>query len=300
LEPREFDRRWRDKTLSNLGGLYRKERFLDAKPHILTSFRGKNRRRFEERLSRAEDLLFGFHSQGAVEALEEAAALDPQNPPLLAYLGEAYLSLGRKDEASSRLSAAVTLRERSSGALLAFAQVQISEGNLREAERVLEEMLKREAESAEAWTLLALVRGLDGEWKRCQKAADKALGIEENPAALYLSAHALLRQKKGPEALMRLDQLLDLYPDSGEALAQSALIYLAKGWWGRAGELLERARAVDPASTATSLLEDFKKMAPQERRARAVLELSLEKILAMMDTLSEEAKMYMGQAELED
>ena len=51
----DFDRRWREKTLSNLAALNRKERFLDARPDILAAFKGsKNRRRFEERLARAE------------------------------------------------------------------------------------------------------------------------------------------------------------------------------------------------------------------------------------------------------
>lgn len=300
LASREFDERWRDKTLSNLGGLYRRERFLDAKPHILTAFKGKNRRRFEERLSRAEDLLYGFRSQEAVKILEEAAALDPANPPLLAYLGEAHLSLGRKEEASKHLSAAVALKERSSGALLAYAQLQISAGYLGETEKLLEEMLKRDAESAEGWTLLALARGLQCEWKRSQSAAEKALALEENPAALLLMAHALLRQKRAPEALLRLEQLLELCPDSEEALVQSALIYLAKGWWGRAGELLDRVRALNPLSPSLGLPDEFKRLSPAERRARAVREISPDTVLALMDTLSEEAKIYLGQAELEE
>jgi tetratricopeptide (TPR) repeat protein len=300
LASAEFDARWREKTLLNLGGLYRRERFLDAKPHILTAFKGKNRRRFEERLARAEDLLYSFRSQQAVQVLEEAATLDPSNPPLLAYLGEAHLSLGRKQEASKRLSAAVALNERSSGALLAYAQIQVASGRLVETAKLLEEILKRDAESAEAWTLLALTRGLQGDWKQCRGAAEKALALEENPAALLLLAHVLLRQKKAPAALLRLEQLLELCPDSEEALVQTAVIYLAKGWWGRAGELLGRVRALDPASQSLGLPDEFKRLSPAQRRARMVREIAPEPVLALMDTLSEEAKIYLGQAELEE
>lgn len=300
LDTREFGRRWRERTLAHLGGLYRKERFLEAKPNVLAAFRGKSRRRFEERLARAEELFFGLRSAQALEALEEALSLDLENPPLLAYLGEAYLSLGRRGEAMRRLAQALALKEQSAGAQLAFSHLLVGEGRLGEAQEALEAMLRRGSVNAEAWTLLALVRGLQKEWKRCQQAAEKALALEESPAALYLLAHALLRQRRERDARAQLEHLLSLDPDCEEALVQLALLHLARGWWGRAGELLERLRAVNPGSPAFSLAEEFRELEPQERKRRSVRELCPDSLLALMDTLSEEAKMYLGQGDSEE
>jgi tetratricopeptide (TPR) repeat protein len=299
LDTREFGRRWRERTLAHLGGLYRKERFLDAKPQVLTAFRGKTRRRFEERLARAEELFFGLRSGEALEVLEEALSLDPENHPLLAYLGEAYLGLGRKEEAARCLARALESKEQSAGALLAYAHLRTTEGRLDDAQEALEAVLRRRGGNAEAWTLLALVRGLRKEWKGCQQAAAKALAIEESTAALYLLAHALLRLRRAREAQAHLEQLLSLDPECEEALVQLSLLHLARGWWARAEELLERAGAVNPGSPALALADEFRRLPPEERRRRSVRALVPEQVLGLMDTLSEEAKMYLGQGDLE-
>jgi tetratricopeptide (TPR) repeat protein len=299
LDTREFGRRWKERTLAHLGGLYRKERFLDAKAQVLTAFRGKARRRFEERLARAEELFFGLRSGEALEVLEEALALDPENPPLLAYLGEAYLGLGRKEEAARCLVRALAAKEQSAGALLAYAHLLVAEGRLQDALEPLEAVLRRGAGNAEAWTLMALVRGLQKEWKRCQQAAAKALTIEESPAALYLLAHALLRLRRTREAQAHLEQLLSLDPECEEALVQLSLLHLARGWWARAEELLERARAVNPGSPVLSHAEEFRGLPAEERKRRSVPELAADRVLALMDALSEEARMYLGPGDLE-
>jgi tetratricopeptide (TPR) repeat protein len=299
LDPYEFNRRWRERTLSNLMGLYRKERFQDAKPHILGAFSGRNRRRFEDRVLQAEDLLYAFRPIEAVASLEEALALDPNNGPLLNYLGDAYLGLKDYDSAVRCLSKSMALKGQSAEAMIPYAQIKLMEGDVVEAEKILQRVVRREKASVDAWTLLSLVHGLKGEWKQCRENAEKALTLEHAPAPLFLQAHALLQQKKITAAETRLDQLLADYPDVEEPLLQRALLFLARGWWSRASEILARLKALNRDVDTEALVETFKKAAAPGRRAMSVRPLTTSQVLDMMDTVAEEASMYLRQMDME-
>ncbi len=299
LDPYEFNRRWRERTLSNLMGLYRKERFQDAKPHMLGSFSGKNRRRFEDRVLQAEDLLYAFRPAEAVESLEEALALDPSNGPLLNYLGDACLGLKEYDKALTFLSKAMTLKGPSVEAMIPYAQIRLMEGDAAEAEKTLQKVVRREKSSVDAWTLLSLVHGLKGDWKTSRDCAEKALALEHAPAPLYLLVHALLRQKKITAAEARLDQLLADYPEAEEPLYQRVLLFLARGWWSRAEEALGRLNDLNRTVDTRNVVEEFRKMPPARRRAHSVRPLETSHILEMMDTVAEEAGMYLRQMDME-
>ncbi len=296
----EFDRRWREKTLSNLAALNRKERFLDARPDILAAFKSsKNRRRFEERLTRAEDLLYSLQSTAAVQILEEALALDPHNLPLLSCMGEMFAGLGNHDRALQCLTEVVAQKAPPAAALLASAHVELRLGRPAEAEKRLSRLLNLDPVQHEGWTLMALVHALEGRWAGCSNCADKSINIEETPAACFLSAHALIKRDKAAAAEARLEQLLGLSPDCEEALLQSALLFLAKGWWVRAAEVLKRLEALSPGFEGSGLVSRFKAAGRARRKTMALLPLDPGKVLDMMDPAAEEAGMYLRQMELE-
>ena len=298
LEPKEFDRRWRDWTLRNLRDLYRKERFLDAKPHILATFSGKNQRRFEERIGRAEDLLYSLQSSRALEALEEAQTLDPNNTPLLAYLGEVYLGLGQIERAERCLSR-VTGKAETSAAAFAHAELCVRQGRLGEASKRLQAILKLHPEDPEAWTLTGLVRAQEGRWPDCQRCAQKALALEDNPAAMYLLVQVHVRRGRVASAESLLAQLLEVRPDSEESLHQLALLHLARGWWGRAAEVLDRIKELRPSFEGKDLADRFRRASASRRKEMRVLPVVPERILELMDRASEEASMYLLQVGVE-
>ncbi len=299
IASRDFDRRWRERTLANLAALNRKESFVDAKPDMLGAFQGKNRRRFEERLARAEDLLYGLQSRAAAEVLDEALALDPHNLPLQAYLGEIFAGLGDYPKALACLTEVLAQKRPPGGALLACSEVLLRLGRTAEAEKKLGQVLNADPVQHEGWTLMALVHALEGRWAGSANCAQKSLAIEETPAAYYLAAHSLLRQGKLSAAEAKLDQMLGLTPDAEDALMQSALLLLSKGWWVRAEERLERLEALVPGFEGKDLVGRFKAAGKMRRKAMALLPLDATKVLDMMDPAAEEASMYLRQMEME-
>ena len=300
IAARDFDRRWRNRALANLSALNRKERFLDVKPDVLAAFKGKSRRRFEERLARAEDLLYGLQTKAAAETLEEALALDPANGALKGYLGEVFVRLGENEKALACLAELAARKVAPPAVLLASALAELRLGKPAASEKHLMRVLEADPGQYEAWTLLALVHALAGRWAACGGCADKSLAVEETPAAYYLSAHALIRRGKTAAADARLEQLIGFFPDWEDPLLQSALLFLSKGWWSRAAERFERVEALMPGFDGAAYVERFKAAGRARRKAMAVLPLDPNRLMDMMDPAAEEAGMYLRQVELED
>ncbi len=294
LDESRFRERWRERTLSKLTALDLKECFTDAKAAILSSFGGVNRRRFDGLVLKAEDHLFAYNHVAALALLEEALQSDPQNGPLLAFLGESGLKVGDYDGARAHLTKAVALKRKGDEALLPYAHLMILDGALKEAEEALMRAVKKEDFSAMVWTLLSLVKGLRGEWKKCSGYAERALELEQAPAALYLHAHALLRLKKTADAEKQLDLFLSDYPESAEGLHQRFLLLLARGWWRRAAELIAGLKRIAPDEDYAGLVNRFRAASPEKRKTMCIEPLDSGKVLGLMDEVAEEADIYLG------
>ncbi len=297
LAASEFHVRWRQRTLDNLGGITRKERFLEAKAQILSAFGGKNRRKFEERVLAAEDHLFNLEAAPAASALEEAAALDPTNGPLHAFLGEMYLGLKDLTRARRHLDLALAGREPTAGALKSWGLLALMEGRNEEARKALGSLQKKSREDVSTLGLLALAEALCGDWKACRKWAEQSLSLEESPAALFLLALVHLRDGRIAAAEARLDQLLANAPESVPALRLKARILLARGWWTKGREALERLKMMDPSVDVEAEEGLFRGLSAADRRERALSTLNAGEVLDMWDPVTEEADVFLRQVD---
>jgi tetratricopeptide (TPR) repeat protein len=297
IESKDFNRRWRDRSLANLRDLYRKERFLDAKPEILASFKGKHRRRFDEHVARAEDLLYSLQSSAAADALEEALLLDTANLPLREVLAEFHLSLGDLARAERHLSDVMSQKAPGMAPTKAYAALMIRRKKPEEAERRLTQALQKDGGDPDSWTLVALCAGMRGNWRQCQRCVEKALSLDERPAALYLLSQAHLHLGRVSQSERVLGQILEYYPDWEPALLQLARIHLGRGWWRRAEEVLERLALLDSDLDVKGMVRRFQAATPGRRRKLAAVPLDAEAVLDRMDPAAEEAGMYLRQTE---
>ena len=301
IEAADFSRRWLDRAARNLVELERKELFLGLKDDILSSFKGKNTKRFEDRLARAEDLFFAQESHGALIVLEEALSLDPGNRILSGLLGRCYLEGGELDAARTHLSIALKGEApHPQGAVESAIRLHLREGDHDAALDLIRKGLKRRPGDPELAAYCSLSEGLRNRWQGCREWASEAARQAEGPAPLYLLSHALLRLGRAPQAEEHLQLLISLHPECEEALLQLALLQMAKGWWRRAEESLDRLSGINPERCSDRLLERFRKMSPTRRKAERILPLHLEAILDMMGSAPRnEARILMGQVERE-
>lgn len=129
----------------------------------------------------------------AAETLGRAHELAPQNPHPLIYRGLALLRLGRPGEARGAIEAALARAPGEPTARAALAELELAEGRLEEAERLVRQVLD-EAPTPESRILLGRVVLAAG---RPAEAAVIFRGIlasgSERADVLYLLAQSLLR-----------------------------------------------------------------------------------------------------------
>lgn len=298
LAASEFHGRWRRQTLDNLLGLHRKDRFLELKPHILSAFSGKNRRRFEERILRAEDHMVNLEWESALAGLKEAAELSPENGPLLGFLGETLLRTGDLEAAGRYLERAEAARVRDPEVLKARASLYLLGGKVREARALLEGLCRKSPREAHTSSLLALAEALSGDFGAAAHRAEEVLELEENPGALYILAHGCLQASRLSLAEAHLERILSTYPECLPALRLLAGTYLARGWWRRAEEVLERWRLLDAGLEEGLSAETFRRLPPAERWRRAIPPLDAREVLDLLDPVTEEADVFLRQVNL--
>src|SRR5206468_6822892 len=145
---------------------------------------------------------------------------------------------------------------------------------------------------------LAYVTRRRGEWDRSEAYFNEAERLDPRNAEL-LSQHAFsyIALRRFPEALRKLDQVLDITPDDVDTLALKASIAQAQGDLPRAGALLASLR---PGADLTQALEVQVYQAILERRPAPMI-TRLEEVLAKPDpTLgfyNGELRSYLGWAQ---
>ena len=145
---------------------------------------------------------------------------------------------------------------------------------------------------------LAFVERRRGDWNSSENHFNQAERLDPRNAYL-LTQHALsyMHLRRFPEALRKLDQVLDIIPDDRDTLAQKAAIAQAEGDLPRASALLDQLR---PGAADSDALETQIYQAILERRTASII-VRLKEIMARPDPalgpLNGELRFWLGWAE---
>jgi tetratricopeptide (TPR) repeat protein len=127
---------------------------------------------------------------------------------------------------------------------------------------------------------LAYVTRRRGQWERSESYFDEAERLDpRNVNILTQRALSYINLRRFPEALRKLDQVLDITPDNVDTIAVKAAIAQAEGDLPRASALLAPLR---PAADLTQALETQVYQAILERRPAPAI-ARLEEVLAKPD-----------------
>ena len=127
---------------------------------------------------------------------------------------------------------------------------------------------------------LAYVARRQGQWDRSEAYFKEAERLD--PSNVYLlteHAYSYIALRRFPEALRKLEQILDITPDDVDTLAQKAAIAQAEGDLPRASALLA---PLHPAADDTNALETQAYQAILERRPAQIIP-RLKELLAKPD-----------------
>jgi serine/threonine protein kinase/Tfp pilus assembly protein PilF len=228
---------------------------------------------------------------GAQKCLKEAVRLDPNfalSWALLSYVDAlGYLTLNLqptvalREEARQAAETALTLQPNLGEAVVArgyyyYACLKDYDAAVRYFEQA-RQFLPNSSQIPES---LAYVARRQGQWDRSESYFNEAERLDPRNVNL-LASHAAssIVLRRFPEALRKLDQVLDIIPDDGDTLAQKAAIAQAEGDLPRASALLAR---LHPNADDTTALGAQVYQAILERRPAPII-LRLKEILAKPD-----------------
>jgi len=220
------------------------------------------------------------NSLGAQKYLREAVRLDPKfalSWALLSYVdASGYLSLtlqptvALREEARQAAETALTLEPNLGEAVLAkgyyhYACLKDYDAAVRYFEQA-RQLLPNSSRIPES---LAYVTRRRGQWDRSESFFNEAERLDpRNPNLLDQHAISYMDLRRFPEALRKLDQVLDITPDDIDTLVLKAAIAQAEGDLPRASALLA---PLHPASDDSGALEIQVYQAILERRPAQII-----------------------------
>src|SRR5437762_10698911 len=137
------------------------------------------------------------------------------------------------------------------GTLLVRAVEALQAGRLDEAEPLLRRAAAVAPTNADAHSLLGALLDQRGRTAEAERAYRTALTLNPRHVAARANLGVLLaRTDRADEAISTFEEVLKLAPEHPQATYNLGLLYVAKGNYGRAEIMLERARAYQPNNVA--------------------------------------------------
>jgi tetratricopeptide (TPR) repeat protein len=246
---------------------------------------------------------------GAQKCFREAVRLDPKFALGWALLSQAdaigyvtqYLqpTVALREEARQAAETALTLEPNLGEAVLAKGYYHYAcLKDYDTAVRYFEQARQFLPNSSRVPESLALVARRQGQWDRSESYFNEAEQLDpRNVSLLYQHAISYVVLRRFPEALRKLDQVLDITPDDVDTLVYKAAIAQAEGDLQRAEALLA---PLHPGADDTGAFETQVYQAILERRPAPII-LRLREILAKPDPalgyINGELRFWLGWAQ---
>lgn len=147
----------------------------------------------------AEDFLKSGKADQAIRIFQKTLEMDPENIPMRMRLAEAYVKMGKKDDAWQLLStAAETLR---------------SKGQLAAANEILQKMLKLDPENSYALVLRGRASVEAGDFPAAIDSLSKVPDLDNNAEGLRALFQAYLQSKRFDDASALVQKLANVHDD---------------------------------------------------------------------------------------
>lgn len=195
----------------------------------------------------------------ALQFYEKALAIVPEFPEAEYQRANAFLSLGRADEAEKSFRHAVELRSDWTLALAGLGSVLVTREKFTEAEPILLKAIALDELNFPAYSALTELRLRTKAQSAVLKEllnTLKRLTSKAKPTASIWAARAALEKSLGDKASARVSfgKALELEPKNQFALFENAILALDESDATRAGEIARILEKIVPKSTNTKIL----------------------------------------------
>jgi Flp pilus assembly protein TadD len=144
----------------------------------------------------------------------------------------------------------VSLDPNSVDAILSLTTAQIARGSIKQAIASYQRAIRQDPRDVRAYVLLGSLQESRGNWQEAQQQYQKAISVQpNNPAAANNLAYLLLEHGGNIDVALSLAQTARrLMPDMPNTADTLAWVYVSKGAFGLAVDLLQEAIHASPAN----------------------------------------------------
>jgi putative PEP-CTERM system TPR-repeat lipoprotein len=170
-------------------------------------------------MEQAKTLSQEGNHRGALVVYKTILEKHPDDVPALMASSEAYLHLGKVDQAASTLDQVTKIAADAPGLPLLTARVRNTELKPDLALAAVQPLLDGQTASAEVWEQAGLARLLKGQLPQAQENYEKALALSEHLVKARLGLiECFLQEKQMDKAKAQLDTLLTAAPNNRDGL----------------------------------------------------------------------------------
>ncbi|HKS27984.1 MAG TPA: tetratricopeptide repeat protein [Pyrinomonadaceae bacterium] len=218
------------------------ERRERLRAEIVAGYKGQRAEDFAQDVAEGMELLTEGLAEQAVQTLERASALSPQNIPLLAFIGEHFFRAGRMAPARSYLQRAFDLSPGDDRVCLLLGLALGDEGEAESAKKLLSDAVKRGHASFAAHYGLGRILAAEERWREALQEFKRALAVRSSPEAHYVVGCVYYQLGHDRMAGRHLRKALEMDGEYAAALYVLGLVLLRTGERARARHCFQSAR----------------------------------------------------------
>jgi tetratricopeptide (TPR) repeat protein len=246
VENQKLERIWQQRCEQDAAAQEQTTRRIQVRGKIASSYNGVDRRAFEALVTEGFQLIETQDAAG-IQSLRRATDKDPENGPLLSFLGEHFFRAGKMKLARQFLTRAVDVAPEDNHILLLLGLACGDEGATEQAKELLEAITRRAGPSLAAHYGLGRLFMAEQKWQKAVREFKRALASKPSPEAHYALGCLYYQLGRDGLATRYLLRAVEMDAAYGEAFLLLGLVY------SRVGNLESARFAFEKAEVAQSL-----------------------------------------------
>jgi tetratricopeptide (TPR) repeat protein len=218
------------------------ERRERVRAEIVAGYGGPQTEDFAQDISEAMELLTEGLTEQALQILERASTLAPQNAPLLSFIGEYFFRSGRMAPARSYLQRAFELLPGDDRVCLLLGLALGDEGEAERAKKLLSDAVRRGRASFAAHYGLGRIFAAEERWRDALQEFKRALAARSSPEAHYVVGCVYYQLGHDRMAARHLRKAIGMDDGYAAAFYMLGLVLLRTGERAEARECFQAAR----------------------------------------------------------
>lgn len=219
------------------------ERRERLREEIVAGYCGPQPEDFAQDIAEGMELLTEGLTEQAIQTLERASALAPQNTALLALIGEYFFRAGRMAPARTYLQRAFDIQPGDDRICLLLGLALGDEGEVAGAKKLLSDAVKRGSASFAAHYGLGRIFAAEERWREALGQFKRALAARSSPEAHYVVGCCYYQLGQDRMAERHLRKALEMDSDYTAAFYVLGLVLLRAGERAEARSCFQSARA---------------------------------------------------------